>query len=64
MVKMQHFLGVVVFMHPCCKNAPLLRKHHKNTPIFTQIDAVSVPKRNDFSGLAWIGTPIGAIRVT
>jgi hypothetical protein len=54
----------VVFMHPCCKNSTLLRKHHKNTPIFTQIDAVSVPKRNDFSGLAWIGTPLGAIRVT
>ena len=25
---------------------------------------MSVPKRNDFSGLAWIGTPSGAIRVT
>ena len=44
-------------MHPCCKNAPLLRKHHKNTPIFTQIDAVSVLKRNDFSDLTQIGTP-------
>jgi len=50
-------------MHPCCKNSTLLRKHHKNTPIFTQIDAVSVPKRNDFSGLAPTGAPLGAIRV-
>ena len=50
-------------MHPCCKNAPLLRKHHKNTHIFTQIDAVSVPKCNDFSGLAPTGAPLGAIRV-
>jgi len=42
----------------CCENTT------KTTPIFTQIEVISVPKSNVFSGLASIPTPICAIRVT